>query len=358
VTAMLDDPSTPAPLRPGLDMFRRNIALEAHLIDDLLDLTRIRRGEFSMRRETIDAHEQIDRALELCSDEAHNANVTLVAQLKAEAHHVDADPIRFQQVLWNLLKNAIKFSLPGGTVTIRSRNRAGAGREMGESWQVIEVIDRGIGIEPELLPRIFDLFVQGELAKGRRRGGLGLGLAISRMIVEHHGGRLVASSEGEGRGATFTLEFPTVATPLEASPARPPKPGVAIRHGPLKILLVEDNKDTLGALSAMLAKQGHDVRTAGTLADALRVVEECKLEMVISDIELPDGTGLDLMRELRGRGAVPGIAISGFGSSEDIKMSRSAGFAEHLTKPILFRQLEEAIQRVTADSQVERLTET
>jgi PAS domain S-box-containing protein len=346
VTAMLDDDSTPASLRSVLEMIRRNIDLEARLIDDLLDLTRIKRGELLLKREIIDAHKQIDLVIEICGDDIHSAELTLYSQLRAQAHHIDADPTRFQQVLWNLLKNAIKFTPAGGTVTIRSRNRADPDREEARPWLVIEVIDRGVGIEPDLLPRIFNMFEQGEPSTGRKFGGLGLGLAISRSIVEQHGGRLLAASEGKGRGATLTLEIPTVAVPVVQTPAQLHTPDLLARHRPLKILLVEDNKDTLSSLSAMLVKRGHDVRTANNLASALRAAAETEFELLISDIELPDGSGLELMWKVRSKGAVMGIALSGFGSSEDIDQSRTAGFAEHLTKPVEFRRLEDAIGRL------------
>jgi PAS domain S-box-containing protein len=353
VSAMLDDPSTLSSMRSVLEMIRRNTALEARLIDDLLDLTRIEQGKLHLIRELIDAHEQIDRVLEICGDDAHTASVTLVSQLKAESHHVDADPARFQQVLWNLLKNAIKFTPPGETITIRSENRAEAEGEGGRPRLVIQITDRGVGIEPELLETIFDPFEQGGPASQQRFGGLGLGLSISRSIALQHGGSLNAFSQGKGTGSTFTLEFPTVASPVLPTAAPTQLPELALDHRPLRILLVEDNKDTLKYLSESLRGQGHLVRTAGDLAQALRIVAESDFEMLISDIDLPDGSGLDLMWKLRSRGEVMGIAVSGFGTLEDISLSHSAGFARHLTKPFEFRRLEEAIRQVAAGSRSE-----
>jgi CheY-like chemotaxis protein len=221
---------------------------------------------------------------------------------------------------------------------------------------VIEVHDRGIGIEPHLLHRIFNMFEEGGTSASRRFGGLGLGLTISRSIIERHGGRLAACSEGLGKGATLTLEIPTAESPMPKLPSGPPTPHVTVHSRPLRILLVEDNKDTLNYLAAMLTRRGHDVRTAVNLATALRLAAEVEFELLISDLELPDGSGLELMWRLRTKGSLQAIALSGFGTSDDIEQSRSAGFAEHLTKPVDFRRLEEAIGRRSGEILVSKLS--
>lgn len=356
VTVMLDDSATPGQFRNVLEMIHRNVTLQARLIDDLLDLTRIRRGQLHLKREVIDAHGLVCQVVEICREDLRSARLQLVLDLAARRHDVDADPARLQQVLWNLIKNAIKFSPTGeGAVTIRSRNRDDDLLQVGGSWLVIEVSDEGIGIEPELLPRIFSMFEQGGPSTGPKFGGLGLGLTISRSIVEQHGGRLGASSEGHGRGATLTLELPVVAAAISRPSLPPPTPSVVMSRRCLKILMVEDNKDTLNYFSQMLMQRGHVVRTATNLATALCVASETDFELLISDIELPDGSGLELMWKLRSKGSVKGIALSGFGSSDDVEQSHCAGFSEHLTKPVEFRRLEEAIQRVAASSQLEGL---
>jgi PAS domain S-box-containing protein len=346
VTAMLEDPTVPESMLPTLKMIRRNIEVEARLIDNLLDQTRIRRGMLSLRRETVDAHELIDRVLEICADEAHDAELTLISHLRADEHSLIADATAVQQILWNLLKNAIKFSLPGKAIHIRSSNRPGPEEEGGRPWLVIEVEDQGVGIEPELLPRVFDLFERGGPGRGRAYGGLGLGLAISRELTERHGGRLRGQSEGTGKGARFILELPTCPRPVAAASSEPDIP--AAEYRPLRLLLVEDNLDTLRSLSEQLRRRGHAVRTANTLADALKVVEESDLDLdlLVSDIELPDGDGLELMEALRLKGPIPGIALSGFGTEDDIDQSLAAGFSEHLTKPFEFRVLDQCIRRV------------
>jgi len=356
VTAMLDDSTTPDAFRTVLEMIHRNVALEARLIEDLLDVTRIRGDQLHLKREVIAAHELIHQVVEICREDLRSAGLRLVLDLAARRHDVDADPARLQQVLWNLIKNAIKFSPAGrGTVTIRSRNRDDDYLPVAGSWLVIEVADEGVGIEPELIPRIFSMFEQGGPATGPKFGGLGLGLTISRSIVERHGGHLRASSEGHGRGATLTLELPVAALSISRSSLPPPTPDKEMSHRALKILMVEDNKDTLNYFSQMLMQRGHVVRTASNLAMALRVASETEIELLISDIELPDGSGLELMWKLRSRDALKGIALSGFGSSDDVEQSRCAGFSEHLTKPVEFRHLAEAIERVAASGRVEGL---
>jgi PAS domain S-box-containing protein len=359
VTAMIDQPVAPDELPDLLGMIRRNVGLEVRLIDDLLDLTRIRGGKLLLRREVVDAHELIHRVVEICGDEIRSGRLQTVLDLAARQSEVDADPIRLQQVLWNLIKNAIKFTPPGGTVTVRSRDGDASPSGAFGSGLLIAVSDTGIGIEADVLPRIFDLFEQGGASSARRSGGLGLGLTISRSIVEQHGGRLVADSGGKGLGATFTIAIPTVGAPFVTPLPDEPLASHALstlRH--FTILLVEDNTDTLNYLSKMLTLRGHTVRTAADLRTAFQIAAETEFDVLISDIELPDGSGLQLIRTLRSTRAVPGIALSGFGSPDDIEMSHSAGFAAHLVKPVDFRRLEEVIQRFAARGRVEELVQS
>jgi CheY-like chemotaxis protein len=209
---------------------------------------------------------------------------------------------------------------------------------------IIEFLDNGIGIEPELIPQIFKPFEQGHAISRKRFGGLGLGLAISRSLIESHHGRLTAESPGRGKGMLFRIELATANGPV----ASPPAPGTTrpktslLRS--LKILLVEDNPDTLRCLGLILERQGHEVWKADTQAAARSRLDERAFDLLISDIELPDGSGLELMRAVAG--CVPGIAMTGFGSEEDIRLSRAAGFATHLTKPIELDTLDEAIRAV------------
>ncbi len=267
VTAMTGDSATPESLRPVLEMIRRNVALEARIIDDLLDLARINRGTLCLTREVVDAHELAQHVITICRDDADRANLRLVIDLRAGQHYLDADPIRLQQVLWNLLKNAIKFTPAGGTIAVLSRNDTTEANARGtlERSQtngqplavtptpvlLIEVSDTGVGIDPADLPRVFDVLEHGGSTTTREFGGLGLGLTICRAIVEQHGGHLAAASAGRGKGATFTLVLPAAAAAVlnPAVPAALEADACPLPPQPLRILLVEDNIDTLNSLS-------------------------------------------------------------------------------------------------------------
>ncbi len=340
VSALLEDPKTDADLLPTLAMIRNQVELEARLIDNLLDVTLSARGEIRLNRETLDAHASIHQSLNLCRGAIKAGRHRIVLDLSAAAHHVAGDPVRLQQVFWNLLMNAIKFTPSDGTIALCSRNQPGPSPD--GQHLIIEVSDSGIGIAPEVLPRIFQIFEQGENTLSRRFEGLGLGLTISRAVVEAHGGRLSGASAGKDRGATFTLELPTVPTPV----AKPAVPDAAPPLRPLKILLVEDNQVTLRTLTWILSQHGHTVRSVARLSSAREAAADEDFDLVLSDVELPDGTGLELMRDLGNGRAVPGISFSGFGSEEDIQQSQAAGFAAHLTKPIDIRTLESTIARV------------
>ena len=350
VSASLEDGVDPS-IRPMLEMILRNVELESRLIDDLLDISRIARGDLRLDLDVVDVHGAIRRAVEMCQAEILTSRLRVAWDLDAHQFHVRADEARLMQVFWNLTKNAAKFTPGGGLLMIRSRNEGDPAQDAsGRRSIVVEFQDTGVGIEPGLLSRIFDPFEQGPPEQKRRFGGLGLGLAISRSVVESHGGRLLASSPGPGQGAIFRVDLTTVPAPSDI-PMKlplPPTGGVRVPQN-VEILLVEDNPDSLRYIALVLRQRGYGVRTAETVASARTLLSEWDFDLIISDVELPDGSGLELMRDVAGR--IPGIAISGFGSQDDIEISHDAGFAAHLAKPIVLRDLEDLIERT-----VRRLT--
>jgi two-component system, chemotaxis family, CheB/CheR fusion protein len=257
----------------------------------------------------------------------------------AASYWIDADASRLQQVFWNLLKNAIKFTPHGGCVGIRCSHEA--------DHAMIEVNDSGIGMELEALSRIFNAFEQAERSITRQFGGLGLGLAISKALVEMHGGTIEARSEGRDKGTTFCVRLPLAAPARHSDVPKPPAaPPCAVR--PLRILLVEDHGVTAKMMRMVLSLEGHTIETAGDVATALELAGRQTFDLLISDLGLPDGSGHDLIRALRARGhGFPGIALSGYGHEDDIRRSCEAGFAAHLTKPASREALLGAVAAVT-----------
>jgi CheY-like chemotaxis protein len=283
----------------------------------------------------------IYHAVEICRDDLSARQLTFTADLAAPRHHVNADAVRLEQVFWNLLKNAIKFTPEGGAVTVRSFNDP-------DGSLCVQISDTGVGIEPEALPRVFDAFGPDRAHPDARRGGLGLGLAISRSLVELHGGHISAASEGHGRGATFTIVLASVAEPVAADRPRgtPRRPGDSRR-----ILLVEDDAVTAVVLARLLRGAGHQVVAAGTVQTALATGMSQPFDLLLSDIGLPDGSGLEIMRQLRSQRGMKGIAFSGYGMDGDVRSSEAAGFAQHIVKPVDIGVLLDAIEQVCASAQ-------
>ncbi|MGE5609823.1 MAG: ATP-binding protein [Bacillota bacterium] len=344
--ALAINPQVPDELRRELVMAGHNVELEARLIDDLLDLTRIARGKLQLREETVDLHALLARSLKTsCDSETYRKRLQIVVETAAAEHYVRADPGRLQQVFWNLIRNAIKFTPAEGQIRIRTHNdRAG--------WVRVDICDTGIGIRPELLPQLFRTFEQGDQSITRRYGGLGLGLAISKAIVELHGGSIEAASEGEGRGSTFTVQLPLGPASEVQLPPADNEPTLS-KQAPhcqrqLRILLVEDHEHTAKVLSRLLVGFEHDVKTASSVFLAKKLAETNDFDLVISDLGLPDGDGTELMQYLRRQYELPGIALSGFGMEDDIRRSLEAGFVRHLTKPVDLHQLQAAIDYVAA----------
>lgn len=341
------DPALPADLREDLSTARRNLELEARLIDDLLDLNRVVRGKIQLHLQPQNLHAIIQKALAVCRADFETKEQVIRLELLAAEHFIDADAGRLQQVFWNLLRNAAKFTPKGGSITIRSSNPSpGIVR--------VEVVDLGIGIAPELMARLFVPFEQGDMSITQQFGGMGLGLAISKALVDLHNGQIQVRSEGEGKGSTFTVELPLTQSPHPlAEDTSPADAGVRHVARKLKILLVEDHLDTLRILTRLLDSHGGIVTAVQTMAAAesaaRKVYEEAgKFDLVISDLGLPDGDGRDLMKKLHNLYGMPGIALSGYGMEEDVEKSQAAGFREHLIKPVRLVDLLQAIERATA----------
>ncbi len=321
-----------------LDMIRRNVELEARLIDDLLDLTRVSKGKLQLSIDAADVHALLLHAFEICQSDIAGKQIAVRTELNAARPFSKVDSSRMLQIFWNIIQNAVKFTPPRGSIAVRSSNPQ-------PDRIRIELSDTGIGIEPHMLPKIFDAFEQGDATMTRRFGGLGLGLAVARALTEAHGGIITARSDGRSCGTTITIELNTVDTPMEKS-----TPALRERSAPekpLRILLIEDHDDTRHAFERLLTRWNYTVNVAQSAAEALEKAAANKYDLVISDLGLPDLNGFDLMRELRALG-LEGIAVSGFGTDDDIEKSRAAGFAEHLTKPVSADMLKAAIARVTA----------
>ena len=329
-------------LRESLGLIRRNVEMEAHLIDDLLDVTRISRGKLELHVTATCVHDAIRNVVATCHGELGSKSQRLSLDLSAARHSVHGDPGRIQQIFWNLIRNASKFTPVGGSITVSTRDAPDGGL-------LIHVIDTGIGIEPERLSHIFGAFEQGDRSVTRTFGGLGLGLSIGRGLMELHGGSLTATSAGRGQGATFTASFPPTITFAAASGSK--AHDLPLRHGERRceILLVEDHPDTAHAMARVLKGMGHRVRIAQSVAAAMAAAAE-PFDLLICDIGLPDGNGLDLLKQLRQSRPVKAIALSGFGMEEDIRKSEEAGFLAHLTKPVELAQLEAAINRLICPS--------
>jgi PAS domain S-box-containing protein len=346
VICAINDLEQALPLSPearaSVAIVRRNVEHEARLIDDLLDLTRVVRGKLNLRCEVLDAHGCIMDALDACQQDIARKEIKIQTALEAPRHHVHADRTKLHQIVWNLVKNAAKFSDVGGIVSLTTENDE-------DGQLVLKVIDHGIGIEPDLLHRIFIPFEQGGTSMHRRFGGLGLGLAVSKAIAEAHGGSLAAASDGANRGATLTLKLALAELRDEPPLAVQEEPPATIGHiPPVRVLLVEDHEDTRCALERFLRRRHYEVTSANTVEAALKFAEEFEFDVVVSDIGLPDRSGLELIRTLKARRPIKGIAISGFGMEGDFEKSRAAGFSEHLLKPINPVALDAAIRNLLA----------
>ncbi len=331
--ALIEEEGCPPQIAEMIETIRRNVQLEARLIDDLLDLARIRNGKLQLHLENVEVHDLLRRAVQICEPEIKQRELTLRTDFNADNTRLQGDPARLQQIFWNLINNAIKFTPVGGTIQLTTAANQGT--------ICVSIQDSGIGISQDRVEKIFDAFEQ---VHGSQSQGLGLGLAICRALAEMHGGNIEASSDGENAGSLFIVQLPfsqSAQTPLKNDSPTPTKAA-----DPLRILLVEDHGDTAMILKRLLIKRGHQVQAAESVAEALKTMREFEFDVLVSDIGLPDGRGLDLMPpflEAAGGRPVAGIALSGYGMPEDIERSREAGFTDHLTKPVDISRLQKSL---------------
>ena len=343
VTYLLESGEAPASLRPTFEMIRRNVELEARLIDDLLDVSRILQDKLRLELAEADVHALLRRALEVCRGEIDEKGLVLETDLSADRHLVRADGSRLQQVFWNLIKNAVKFSPAGGSLAIRTHNAGAHGR----ARLVVEFADSGRGIAAATSG--------GSSSRSSRARPTSAGSAGSAS-----GCRSAAGSWRRTAGRSRRRARGRAAGPRSASSSTPclrrwPRDRIAPRDGgedrgttSLRVLLVEDEPETLDVFSRILRSLGHRVATATTLTEAVSKALAGEFDLIISDVGLPDGSGLELPRQLGGRKSTPAIAVSGFGMKEDIQRSLEAGFAAHLVKPIGFKELEATIRQALA----------
>jgi len=338
VALLENDPDCPPHLRSALDTIHRNVRMEVRLIDDLLDLARVRNGKLHLEPQSVDVHTTLREAIKVCLAEAEHRRISLKEELKAESSQLEGDPARLQQIFWNLISNAVKFTPEQGSISIRSFNE--------NSRIVIEISDTGPGIAKDKLVQIFDAFEQGS---SHGSMGMGLGLSICKALVELHGGSISASSPGLGMGSCFRVELPF--QNLAPSPVEPAENEIP-REAALRILVAEDHSDTAECLRLLLTMNGHQVRVANCVAQALNIAEEYEFDVLISDIGLPDGRGTELLTRLREtrQQDISAIAMTGFGMDRDLEESRLAGFTAHLTKPVEYSALEQVLVRLSATS--------
>ncbi|HXB60993.1 MAG TPA: response regulator [Candidatus Acidoferrales bacterium] len=331
----------PPRIRTDFNTIRKNVEMEARLIDDLLDLTRIARGKIILEKNSVNLGSALQDAIAQVREEMSQKQIVLDLRLKAARHTVFADAVRLQQIFWNLLKNAVKFTPHGGQIIIETSS--------GEDKIFVKISDTGIGMTPEELSAIFTAFSQGEhaAANGHRFGGLGLGLSISQKLTELHSGKITASSLGRDKGSAFTVELPLASAADTVGDPATPKPPENVPSGgsakSLRILLVEDHEPTRTTLAGLLARRRYEVSAAATVAEARALAGTRSFDLLITDIGLPDGNGYDLMNELGKKNNLRGIALTGYGMEHDVARSENAGFDAHLTKPVRIQSLEAAL---------------
>jgi PAS domain S-box-containing protein len=310
-------------------VIERQVGLMTRLVDDLLDVSRITSDKITLQRTTVSVREVLAQVVETARPLAESRGQALEVDVPEAAGWVDGDPARLAQAVGNLLDNAIKYTDDGGRIGLRARVEA---HEV-----VIVVEDSGVGVDPELLPHVFDLFIQADRSLERKQGGLGLGLTLVRRLVEMHGGHVEAASAGPGLGSAFTIRLPRLAAEV-AEPVAAAEPPEAAPAGPARrILVVDDQQDSTDSLALFLRLRGHEVRTAHDGPSALDEIEHYRPEVVFLDLGLPGMSGYDVARRVRMKtdlGPLRLVALTGYGTDADRQKTRDAGFDVHLAKPV------------------------
>jgi len=334
-------------LRRAAEVLKRNAIAQSHLIGDLLDLSRLQSGKLSVNRETVALATLINHAVETVRAEATSKNIQLDVQVSDELLFVSADPLRLEQVIWNLLNNAVKFTFPGGKVELSLASEG--------EYAVLVVKDNGEGIDPEFLPKVFEMFRQADATSNRKHGGMGIGLALVRQLIELQGGTVTAASAGIDQGAEFTIRIPLCeeAKPRSATAALTAVKA-ALNH--LRVLIVDDSEDTVGMLRRLFEIEGATVSSATSGTEALQIAANQEFDVIITDISMPVMDGFEFLRRLRlipSQRDVPVLALTGFGRAEDVKSAAAAGFFSHATKPLDVDKLLQLLQEMAPETKVQ-----
>jgi two-component system CheB/CheR fusion protein len=320
---------TEGPISQAARAIHDNARAQARLINDLLDLSRLQTGKLALERRPIQLERLVESAIASLREGAADKGLELSLVVPDAPVGINADPVRIQEVVWNLVSNAIKFTPRGG------RLRVSVGEELGMAHLVVE--DTGQGIAADLLPHVFEMFRQGDGRITRAHRGLGIGLALVRQLVELHDGRVEARSDGAGKGARFSVRLPLERA--AAGPDEAARSAVRCALTGVRVMIVDDSADSLDMLRSLLESEGAVVHEALSAEAALTLAESAELDVIISDISMPHMDGYELMRRLRARprhAGVPAFALTGFGRDVDIARALSAGFTEQLTKPLDF----------------------
>jgi PAS domain S-box-containing protein len=338
-----EDVANSAFVNRAAEVIRRNALAQSQLVSDLLDLSRLQMGKLAINHQPVSLLTIITDAIETVKSEADAKQIAVKVNASRDPFMVDGDPVRLGQIAWNLLNNAVKFTGPGGVITITLEEAEGKGAQF-----IVE--DTGQGIAPEFLPCVFEIFRQGDASSSRRQGGLGIGLALVKQLAELHGGMVRAKSEGIGRGAKFSVWLP-----LREVEASTDVSTTKVANGALEgtsILVVDDSDETTIMLSKLLELDGAEVHTARSGVEALALAGESRFDLVISDISMPEMDGYQLLQELRRlpqMANVPALALTGFGRVSDVDRAHRVGFNQHFTKPLDIDKLISSVRELTSN---------